>query len=90
MIRKPDANWSRRHEGEAVRTVRTATAVAADSVRLARRVGQTAAILLLFSIGIFWSSVAIGCGLQNMIGLGMMAAFMFWLGFRALVKARAG
>jgi hypothetical protein len=37
MIRKPPADWQRLDEGAAVRTVRTAAAVAKGSAEVARR-----------------------------------------------------
>jgi hypothetical protein len=89
MIRKPQADWHRRDEGAAVRTVRTATAVATDSAKLARSGSQAVVGLVLFGIAIFWGSTAIGGGLHNNVGLGAMSALLFWLGYRAFVKARA-
>jgi lysylphosphatidylglycerol synthetase-like protein (DUF2156 family) len=94
MIRKPPANWQRRDEGAAVRTVRTATAVAKGSVSVARRGGHAARGLACWFFAILWGctgipdSLATG-SLPSLIGVGAMAAFMFWAGRRAFAKARA-
>lgn len=90
MIRKPQADWHRLDEGAAVRTVRTAAAVATGSASVARRGGAVAAGLMCFAIAIFWGSMAIGSGsLPSVSGVGAMAAFMFWVGRRLFGKALA-
>jgi hypothetical protein len=92
MIRKPPANWNRPDEGAAVRTVRTASAVAKGGARLARRGGQAVIGLISFFFAALWGSVAIASGLggslPSLIGIGAMAAFAFWVGRRAFAKAR--
>lgn len=90
MIRKPQEDWHRQNEGAAVRTVRTAAAVATESVNVARRGAAVAVGLLFFAIAIFWGSHALGSGgLPSIIGVGAMAAFMAWIGRRLLAKAFA-
>ena len=94
MIRKPPANWQRLDEGAAVRTVRTAAAVAKGSAEVARRSGQAAVGLVCYFFAILWGFAGIAGGLATgslptIIGIGAMAAVMFWAGRRAFAKARA-
>jgi hypothetical protein len=93
MIRKPPANWNRPDEGAAVRTVRTASAVAKGGARVARSGGQAVVGLICFFFAALWGFAAIASGLggslPSLIGIGTMAAIMFWLGRRAFAKARA-
>ena len=92
MIRKPPADWQGPDEGAAVRTVRTASAVAKGSVSVARRGGNAVRGLLCYFFAILWGFAAIASGLggslPSFIGIGAMAAFMVWLGRRAFAKAR--
>ena len=93
MIRKPSADWQRRDESAAVRTVRTAAAVAKGSATVARRGGHAVRGLLCY-FAIIWGFAGIASGLAtgslpSIIGIGAMAAFMFWAGGRAFAKARA-
>jgi hypothetical protein len=94
MIRKPPGDWSQLNEGAAVRTVRTATAVAKGGVSVARRSGQAFVGLICFFFAALWGFAALASGLAmglpSFIGIGAMAAGMFWLGRRAFAKARAG
>ena len=93
MIRKPSADWSRVDEGAAVRTVRTATAVAKGSANVARRGVHAARGLGCYFFAALWGFAAIASGLggslPSFIGIGAMAAFMLWAGNRAFAKARA-
>ena len=93
MIRKPNADWQRRDEGAAVRTVRTATAVAKGSATLARRGGHAARGLGCYFFAALWGFAALmsglGGSLPSLIGIGAMAALMVWAGNRAFAKARA-
>jgi hypothetical protein len=93
MIRKPPADWQPLHEGAAVRTVRTAAAVATGSVNVARRGGHAVRGLFCYLFAILWGFAAIVSGLAgslpSLIGIGAMAAFMVWAGRRAFAKARA-
>ena len=92
MIRKPPANWQPLDEGAAVRTVRTAAAVAKGSATVARRGMHAVRGLVCYFFGIIWGFVAIASGLTgslSIIGIGAMAALMFWLGSRSFAKARA-
>lgn len=93
MIRKPPENWQQRDEGAAVRTVRTAAAVATGGARLARGGMHAARGLGCYCFGILWGFAAIMSGLAgslpSAIGVGAMSAFMFWVGNRAFAKARA-
>jgi hypothetical protein len=93
MIRKPPADWNRLNEDAAVRTVRTASAVAKGSVDVARRSGHVVRGLFCFLFAIIWGFAAIASGLDgslpSLIGIGAMAAFMVWAGRRAFAKARA-
>jgi hypothetical protein len=93
MIRKPPTDWQRLDEGAAVRTVRTAAAVAKGSARVARRGGHAVRGLVCFFFAILWGFAGIAGGLAtgslpSIIGVGAMAAFMFWAGRRAFAKAR--
>jgi hypothetical protein len=93
MIRKPPGDWNRRDESAAVRTVRTASAVAEGGARVARRGGQAMAGLFSFFFAALWGFAAIASGLDGhlptLIGAGAMAAFAFWFGCRSFRKARA-
>jgi hypothetical protein len=93
MIRKPAANWQPLDEGAAVRSVRTAVAVAKGSASVARRGVYAVRGLVCYFFAALWGFAAIvsglGGGLPSLIGIGAMAAFMFWLGNRAFAKARA-
>jgi hypothetical protein len=93
MIRKPSADWQQLNEGAAVRTVRTASAVAQGSVSVARRGGYAARGLFCYFFAAIWGFAAIASGLggslPSFIGIGAMAAFMVWAGNRAFAKARA-
>lgn len=88
MIRKPQADWHR-DEGAAVRTVRSAAAVATGSAKVARRGAAVALALVFFVIAIFWGYTAIGGDLLTMISFGAMAAGMAWVGRRLFAKAFA-
>ena len=93
MIRKPPVNWQRLDEGAAVRTVRTAAAVATSSAGVARRGGHALRGLLCYFFAILWGFAGIAGGLAtgslpSIIGIGAMSAFMFWAGRRAFAKAR--
>ena len=94
MIRKPPAGWQPLNEGAAVRTVRTAAAVAKGSVTVARRGWHAMRGLLCYFFAAIWGFAAIASGLAgslpSFIGIGAMAAFMVWAGGRAFAKARAG
>ena len=94
MIRKPPADWNRVDDGAAIRTVRTASAVAKGGVRVAQRGGQVARGLFCYFFAVLWGFCAIASGLAeglpSFIGIGAMAAFMVWVGNRAFAKARAG
>ena len=89
MIRKPQGDWHRQDEGAAVRTVRTATAVATGSAEVARRGGAALVGLAFFAIAIFWGYTALAGDLPNLIGFGAMAAGMAWVGRRLFAKALA-
>jgi hypothetical protein len=94
MIRKPSADWQQLNEGAAVRTVRTAAAVAKGGATVARRGGHAARGVLCYFFAILWGVTGIGGGLATgsppmVIGVGAMAALMFWSGRRAFAKARA-
>jgi hypothetical protein len=90
MIRKPPADWQPLNEGAAVRTVRTAAAVAKGSASVARRGGHAARGLGCYFFAAIWGFAAIASGLggslPSLIGIGAMAAFMFWAGRRAFAK----
>jgi hypothetical protein len=94
MIRKPPADWQRPDDGTAVRMVRTAAAAAKDSTEVARRSGQVVLGLVCYFFAILWGFGGIVGGLATgslptIIGIGALAAFMFWAGRRAFAKARA-
>jgi hypothetical protein len=92
MIRKPSAEWGRLDEGAAVRTVRTASAVAKDGARMARRGGYVVRGVICYAFAAMWGFAAIASGLfgslPSLIGIGAMAAFMVWYGRRSFEKAR--
>jgi hypothetical protein len=94
MIRKPPADWQQLNEGVAVRTVRTAAAVAKGSASVARRGGHAARGLLCYFFAALWGFAALMAGLAgsvpSLIGVGAMSALMFWVGTRAFARARAG
>jgi hypothetical protein len=91
MIRKPPADWNRLDEGAAVRTVRTASAVAKGGVRAARRGKQAVVGVISYFFAALWGFAAIASGLggslPSLIGIGAMVAFAFWMGSRAFAKA---
>jgi hypothetical protein len=93
MIRKPSADWSRLEEGAAVRTVRTAAAVARGGASVAQRGGHAVRGLICYFFAALWGFVALTSGLAqdmpSLIGIGAMAAFMIWAGRRAFRKALA-
>jgi hypothetical protein len=94
MIRKPPGDWQRLDEGAAVRTVRTAAAVAKGSASVARRGGHAVRGLFCYFFGALWGFAGLASGLAtgslpSIIGIGALAAFMFWAGNRAFAKARA-
>ena len=94
MIRKPSADWQRRDDGTAIRTVRTAAAVAKGGAEVARRSGQVVVRLVCYFFAILWGFAGLAGGLATgslppIIGIGAMAALMFWAGRRAFAKARA-
>ena len=93
MIRKPSADWSRFEEGAAIRTVRTASAVAIGGAKVARRGAQVVRGLFCYAFALLWGFAALMAGLfgdlPSTIGVGLMAAGMVWLGNRAFAKARA-
>jgi hypothetical protein len=93
MIRKPPADWQPLNEGAAVRTVRTAAAVATGGARVARRGGHAVRGLACYFFAILWGFAGLADGLAtgslpSIIGIGAMSAFMFWAGHRAFAKAR--
>jgi hypothetical protein len=92
MIRKPSADWQRLDEGAAVRTVRTASAVAMVGAKVARRGGHAVRGLICYAFAALWGFAALmsglGGSLPSLIGIGAMAAFMVWAGRRAFAKAR--
>ena len=92
MIRKPPADWNRVDEGAAIRTVRTASAVAKGGARVARRGQQAMIALISFFFAALWGFCAIASGLSgrlpSFIGIGAMTAFAFWWGCRCFAKAR--
>jgi hypothetical protein len=93
MIRKPAADWGRVDESAAVRTVRTASAVAKGGASVARRGGHAVRGLVCYSFAALWGFAALMSGLSgslpSLIGIGAMAAGMVWAGRRAFAKARA-
>jgi hypothetical protein len=91
MIRKPPENWQQRDESKAVRTVRTASAVATGGAKLARGGVHALQGVGCYCFGVMWGFAAImslGASLPSAIGTGAMAAFMFWVGNKAFAKAR--
>jgi hypothetical protein len=92
MIRKPPADWQRFDEGAAVRTIRSAATVATSSARVARGGVHVVRGLICYCFAALWGFAAImsglGGSLPSMIGVGAMAAGMFWFGNRAFAKAR--
>jgi hypothetical protein len=90
MIRKPPADWQPLREGAAVRTVRTAAAVAKGSASVARRGGHAARGLFCYFFAAMWGYFAILTmdSLPSLIGCGAVAAFGFWIGCRSFQKAR--
>jgi MFS superfamily sulfate permease-like transporter len=91
MISKPQGDWHQRDEGAAVRTVRTATAAAASTAKVAHRGGAALAGLACFAVAIFWGSLGITSAgsVPEFIGNSAMVAFVAWIGYRLLMKARA-
>jgi hypothetical protein len=93
MIRKPPADWQQLNEGAAIRTVRTATAVAKGGAEVAWRGKYVLLGLISYFFAALWGFAAIASGLggslPSLIGIGAMAAFMVWAGNRAFAKARA-
>ena len=65
MIRKPPADWQPLNEGAAVRTVRTATAVATGGARVARRGGHAVRGLVCYFFAALWGFTAIASGLAT-------------------------
>jgi hypothetical protein len=93
MIRKPSVDWQQVNEGAAVRTVRTAAAFGKSGARAARYSGYAARGLICYFFAGLWAFAAIvsglaAGGLPMLIGIGAMAALMFWAGRRAFAKAR--
>ena len=89
MIRKPPTDWQQLNEGAAVRTVRTAAAVAKGSVTVARRGMHALRGLLCYFFAAVWGFVAISLtGLPSIIGVGAMVAVALWVARRAFAKAR--
>ena len=93
MIRKPPAAWQQQNEGAAVRTVRTAAAVAKGGARVAQRGGHAVRGLFCYFFAILWGFAAVVGGLfagdlATFIGVGAMAALMAWAGRRGFAKAR--
>ena len=91
MISKPPVSWQS-EETPAVRSVRTAAGVARGGARVARRGGHAARGLFCYFFAALWGFAALASGLTgslpSLIGIGAMAAFMFWAGRRAFAKAR--
>jgi hypothetical protein len=94
MIRKPPAGWHQSDEGAAVRTVRTAAAVATTGAVVVQRGGHIMRGLSCYLCAALWGFAAIASGLAmglpSLIGIGAMAAFMVWAGQRAFAKAARG
>ena len=93
MIRKPSADWGQVDESAALRTVRTASAVAKGGADVARRSGNAVIGLVCYFFAAIWGFAALASGLAmgslpSLVGIGAMAAFMFWAGRRAFAKAR--
>ena len=93
MIRKPPTDWHQSTEGAAVRTVRTAAAVAKGSANVAQRSMHAMRGVGCYCFAALWGFAAIlsglGGSLPSFIGIVAMAAFMVWAGNRAFAKARA-
>ena len=94
MIRKPPTDWQRLDDGAAVRSVRTAAAIAKSSASVARRGGHAARGLFCYFFAILWGFAGLASGLAtgslpSIIGIGAMVAFALWAGSRAFAKARA-
>ena len=94
MIRKPSENWQQRNEGAAIRTVRTASAIATDGAKLARGGVHALRGIGCYCFAALWGFAAIMStltgGLQGGIFIGALAAFMVWRGNKAFAKARTG
>ena len=92
MIRKPSADWAEQAEGAAVRTVRTATAVAVGGAKVARSGKYAMVGLMSFFFAALWGFFGLGHGLKeglpSFIGIGAMVAGAFWWGCRCFAKAR--
>ena len=93
MIRKPPAGWQQRDEGAAIRTVRTAAAVANGGAQAARRGGHAVAGVVCYFFAAIWGFAGIVGGiamgsLPSIIGIGAMSALIFWAGRRSFAKAR--
>ena len=54
MIRKPPANWQPLDEGAAIRTVRTAGAIATGGVNVARRGGHAVRGVMCYFFAVLW------------------------------------
>ena len=94
MIRKPPADWQRQEEGAAVRTVRTAAAVAKGTANVARRGGHAMRALISYCFAALWAYAGLAAGLAtgslpSLIGIGAVVAFTVWFGTRELRKALA-
>ena len=93
MIRKPPADWQRFDEGAAVRTVRTAAAVATTGAKVARSGVHAMQALICYGFAALWGFAALMSGLSgslpSLIGIGAMAALCVWGGNRSFAKARA-
>ncbi|HXI08984.1 MAG: hypothetical protein ACRC1G_19290 [Bradyrhizobium sp.] len=94
MIRKPPAAWNQPDEDRAVRTIRTASAVARTGYGAAQRGGKAFVGLFCYFFAAIWGFAALASGLAgslpSLVGIGAMAAFMFWAGRRSFAKARGG
>ena len=92
MIRKPPAGWQQPNEGAAIRTVRTAAAVAKGSAMVARRGGYVVRGLICYVFAAIWGFAALAGGLAgslpSLVGIGAIAAFMVWFGRRSFARAR--
>lgn len=92
MIRKPPTDWQQVNEGAAIQTVRTAAAFGKSGARAARSGGYAVRGLICYFFAALWGFAAIVSGLAQglpmLIGIGAMAALMFWAGRRAFAKAR--
>jgi hypothetical protein len=92
MIRKPPADWAEQAESAAVRTVRTANAVAVGGAKVARSGKHAMVGVMSFFFAALWGFVglahALKEGLPSFIGIGAMVAFASWWGCRSFAKAR--